>query len=579
MKRGKNSKRTLGWISTVAGASKWLVACLVVLQSLLSLTGVFFAFALRAAVNAAVAGNRRGFFGCLALLGGMLGLQILLQALNRMLNEATHASVENRFKSRLFSSLLTGDYARVTATHSGEWMNRLTSDTVAVANGATQIVPGLLGMLVRLTGALAALVWLERRFLVILVPGGAVTLLLTYAFRRVLKRLHKRIQEADGALRVFLQERLESLLIVRAFDREAPSLTQADGLMEGHRAARLRRARFSGLCGMGLSGVMNGAYLLGIGFCGLGILAGSMSYGDLMAIMQLIGQVQSPFANITGYLPKLYAMLASAERLMEAEQYARDSERRLTHAQTLDFYRSEFVSLRMEHACFAYQPPVQAGGGQSPAPVVLEDVELEIKKGEYVVFTGPSGCGKSTVLKLLMCLYPLDSGERILNTTRGRQALTPAFRSLFAYVPQGNQLLSGSIREIIAFGDEERARDDAAIREALSIACADEFVMALEHGLDTVLGERGTGLSEGQMQRIAIARAVFSGRPILMLDEATSALDETTAARMLANLRRMTDKTVILVTHRADQAAAFDKELSFSRDGIGMKSGSGEGGQ
>ena len=185
-----------------------------------------------------------------------------------------------------------------------------------------------------------------------------------------------------------------------------------------------------------------------------------------------------------------------------------------------------------------------------------------------MVFTGPSGCGKSTLLKLLMCLYPLDSGQRFLSTKTGNQPLTPAWKSLFAYVPQGNQLLSGSIRSIVAFGDEDRAQDGNAIYNALKIACADDFVRRLENGLDTVLGERGAGLSEGQMQRIAIARAVYSNHPILLLDEATSALDEATALRLLNNLRKMTDKTVILVTHRMNQAGFFDAELAFSKDGI-----------
>lgn len=568
-------KHTLQWLSAVTGRAKALVGLLVVVQTMLSVSSIAFAFVLRRIINMAVDGVQGGFWASLALLVGILLGQIMLSAASRFLSEYTSATVENRFKQRLFSALLTGDYASVTAVHSGEWMNRLTSDTTIIAGGVTQIVPGLIGMLVRLFGALAAILWLEPRFFWVLVPGGAAMLALTYGFRKILKRLHKNIQEADGTLRVFLQERLESLLIVRTFAKEQQTAAQADNLMEQHKAARMKRSNFSNLCNIGFAGAMNGAYLLGIGFCGYGILTGTMSYGNLMAIMQLVGQVQSPFANLTGYLPRYYAMLASAERLMEAEAFAPDSEHPLAEEETLEFYRAKLTALRLEHASFTYQPPVRAEEEQPPMPVVLKDIDLTIRKGEYIAFTGPSGCGKSTVLKLLMCLYPLDAGSRTLETTCGTQPLTAAWRSLFAYVPQGNQLLSGTIRDIVSFGDPCKAQDDTGILRALRIACAEDFVQKLEKGLDTTLGEHGQGLSEGQMQRIAIARAVFSEHPILMLDEATSALDEATAQQLLENLRRMTDKTVLMVTHRADQTGFFDRELSFSKDGIRQKSKTG----
>ena len=519
----------------------------------------------------AVQGASSGFRWAFVLLAGVIAAQIALGAVSRFLSEYTTTTVENRFKQRLFSALLTRNYAAVIAVHSGEWMNRLTSDTTIIAGCVTQIVPGLIGMLVRLFGALAAILWLEPRFFWVLMPGGMAMLVLTYGFRKILKRLHKNIQEADGTLRVFLQERLESLLIVRTFAKEQQTAAQASDLMEQHKAARMKRSNFSNLCNIGFAGAMNGAYLLGIGFCGYGILTGTMSYGNLMAIMQLVGQVQNPFANITGYLPRYYAMLASAERLMEVEAFAPDSEHTLEEENVLEFYRTKLTALRLEHASFTYQPPVRTEEEQPPMPVVLKDIDLTIRKGEYIAFTGPSGCGKSTVLKLLMCLYPLDVGSCTLETTSGTQLLTASWRSLFAYVPQGNQLLSGTIRDIISFGDLRKAQDDAGILRALRIACAEDFVQKLEKGLDTMLGEHGQGLSEGQMQRIAIARAVFSEHPILMLDEATSALDEATARQLLENLRRMTDKTVLLVTHRPNQTEFFDRVLSFSKDGIRQK--------
>ena len=256
-------------------------------------------------------------------------------------------------------------------------------------------------------------------------------------------------------------------------------------------------------------------------------------------------------------------MIASAERLMEAESFPDDGGQTRTREQIQRLYEEELESLGLEKASFTYRPPMREEG-ERPMSVVLEDLSLQIRKGEYVAFTGHSGSGKSTVLKLLMSIYPLDSGERYLETGAGRTELDASWRGLFAYVPQGNELLSGSIREILAFGDREKMHRDEELWTALRIACAEDFVSALDRGLDSELGESGAGLSEGQMQRIAIARAVFSARPVLLLDEATSSLDADTEKQVLENLRSMTDRTVLIVTHRPAALAICDKEIQLA---------------
>ena len=231
---------------------------------------------------------------------------------------------------------------------------------------------------------------------------------------------------------------------------------------------------------------------------------------------------------------------------------------------------------------------------------VLNDFNLEIPKGAFIALTGRSGCGKSTLVKILMCLYDPDEGERVLckkctdsegvnaevstaaNTasqvstaSEGNAAsqgtsfipLTASHRNLFAYVPQGNVLMNGTIREVVSFAEPEAAGDDDRLRRALLIACADGFA----GDLDMVLGERGAGLSEGQMQRIAIARAVFSEAPILLLDEATSALDEATEKKLLENLRNLTEKTVVIVTHRKAVMEICDRIIDMEPKNNGME--------
>lgn len=568
MKQDKNIGPTLLWMCSVAGKTKLYICVLLIIQTILGISSVIYAMLLREIVNNAVMGDRNGFFTAIAVFTVLVVFQILLRAVNRFFEESTRSTVENRFKNRLFSTLLTGDYASVTKIHSGEWMNRLTSDTVVAADGMVQILPGVIGMSVKIAGALTAILWLEPKFLWILIPGGIILVYFSYAFRKILKKLHKKIQETDGCLRIFLSERLESLMIVKTFQQEKQTEEKVVDLMANHKAARMRRNYFSNICNIGFGAAVNSAYVLGAVFCGYGILAGTMGYGNFMAILQLISQIQNPFANITGYLPKYYAMLASAERLMEAEQFAKDVKDSAAMQDQKVFYTECFCGLEMKNVTFTYQPVVQSNSKFPVTPQVLSGMCLEIRKGEYVALTGLSGCGKSTVLKLLMCLYPLDSGYCYILTHMGKIPLTSSWRGLFAYVPQGNQLLSGTIREIVTFGDTDKMKHEDRIHWALTIACAEKFVMELENGLDTFLGEHGTGLSEGQMQRIAIARAVFSDHPILLLDEATSSLDEMTEIKLLDNLRMMTDKTVLLVTHRLAALKICDKQIDFGKNEV-----------
>lgn len=565
-----SSRPTLVWISRVAGKKKIYIGSLLFLQIILGMSGVWYAVILKDMIDQAVGKNHRGFFTGLAVFAGLAISQTLLRAINRLLTEHAKASMENRFKERLFCLLLSYDYGTVSAVHSGEWMNRMTSDTVVVGDSLAQIVPGVGGMLAKMVGALAMIVILVPIFAYVLIPGGILLIVLTYLFRKKLKELHKCVQEADGALRVFLQETLGSMLVVRAFVKEDQTLRAATEKMENHKLARMKRNKLSNMANVGFSSIMQGAYVLGAGICGYGILMGTMSYGTLMAILQLIGQVQSPFANITSYLPRYYTMLASAERLMEVEAYPLATgnihEGVKAQGEIQRFYENDFRELSLEGAYFTYQPPVE--DAQSPMPVVLEDVNLTIKKGEYLALTGPSGCGKSTILKLLMCLYPLDQGTISLNK---QMPLNASYRRLFAYVPQGNHLMSGTIGQIVAFLDGVGRDEEDRIWKALHIACAKDFVKDLTLGLDTLLGEGGLGLSEGQMQRIAIARALYSDSPILMLDEATSGLDEEIEKQLLTNLRAMTDKTVLIVTHRSAVLAICDKEIMFAQGKVGVR--------
>lgn len=560
--------KTTVWLGKAVGRHKRNLIVLMLLQTAINGGAVFYALFMKNIIDCAVEKNRQGFFTAVFLFAALIVTQLLLRGLLRLVSEVTRSSLENTLKRKHFDSLLTKDYAQVTAVHSEEWMNRMTSDTTVCANALTDILPGVLGMVVRLGGALLMIFMLQPLLAYIMLPCGILFLFITMIFRRYLKSFHKQMQEKDGALRVYLQERVSSMLILRTFGAEENAMEGAEKRMAEHKRARMRKALLSNLCNIGFSAAMNGMYLMGMGYCGYGILNGFVSYGTLTAILQLIGQLQAPLSGISGFVPQYFSMLASAERLMEVESYKdADTSAVKSMEETMRLYGERLKSVVFREVSFSYGRDKEQISVNSSDSHVLRSVNLSIAKGDYIAFTGLSGCGKSTLLKLLMGIYEPTAGNICMETHDGESLSVRQWRKLFAYVPQGNYLMGGTIREVITFGREEKgntlqSQASVTVEQALELACA-EFVFDLPRGVETLLGEKGAGLSEGQMQRIAIARAIYADSPILILDEATSALDEQTEGRFLKKMKELTDKTVLIVTHRAAALDICNKQFDF----------------
>ena len=511
----------VSWMIRVLGSRLWMVAALAGLEVVIAGGGVYTAWVMHDLVIAAVGGASDALRLSVVVFAGVSAALIALQALYRFLQERARTMFQNILRLRFLVKVLHAELSSVQAVHTGEWMSRLTDDARIVASGATTVGPSAAGMLAQLVGSLALLAIMVPQIAWMLIPAGIVFAGFTLGFRRVLKRLHKRIRETDGCARSHLIECLNSLLVVKSFQREDFAERCAAALLEDHRAACMRRNRFSNLCNVGFGLAMRGAYLVAAAYCAYGILEGSVSYGTFVAALQLVGQVQGPLANISGCVPRYFAMTASAECLMDVEALPYDGVADSEEGPAADTTGFAGLELRGVSCRYGSEAPNAASSG----PRAIRCPDMSIGRGEFVAFTGPSGCGKSTTLKAMMAFCPCETGEcSVLLGDGSRQPLTARWRSLFSYVPQGNHLMGGTVREAVAFGDTKGASCDSRLRDALHVACAD-FVREMPEGLDSQLGESGGGLSEGQVQRLAIARAVFSNRPVLLLDEATCSLD------------------------------------------------------
>lgn len=533
-------KHTLKWLHERAKGQMLVIFLLALMRSTLTVLGVVFALTSRYVVDAAVAHDIAVLsLGALKLLLIILA-QILIKLVGQGIETSVTAKLNIRIRSHLFSAILRRDYSAQSAYHSGDLMTRIDNDSAIVSSGIISLIPSVIALIVGLSYALFSLMRLDINFAFIFLLGGVILLLAISAFRGVMKKLHKNVQEAEGRVRSFYQESIGSLLMIKVFGIENTVEQKGDALQADNYKAQMKRRNLSIFASSSLGFIFSIGSLYALIHSAYRLYLGTITFGTLTAIIQLVNQIQSPFAGLSGIMPQYYAILASAERIIEIESLPEEK----TTLKPLDPKNDyeAFEAIRFENISFDY--------GKTK---VLENASLTVNKGDFAVIGGISGIGKSTLIKLLLGVISPQSGDILLKIAGKDIPVGKHSRPLFSYVPQGNLLLSGTIRDAVSLVRPDVSDED--IMKAAEISCAAEFINNLPNGLDTYIGEKGFGLSEGQIQRLAIMRALLKDAPIILLDEATSALDEATEAKLLENIKALQSKTCIIISHKP---AAFD---------------------
>ncbi len=488
--------------------------------------------------------NRIIFFAIIILL--VITGRLIVRVLTQSLNIKVQARLEMDMRNRLFTSILCKKYDDINVYHSGELMNRITSDIKIISDGITSIIPDMLYYITQFVSAFIVLVIFDWKFTMLFIFAGIVVSAITLLFRGKLKTLHKEVQQTDGKVRSFFQEAIESILVVKTFGVEEAFGKKGYELQKINYNAKMKRRHVSIMANAGFSFIFNSGYLFALVWCAFKVCTSAMTYGTLTAVLQLISQIQTPFVNVTRVVPQYYAILASAERVIEIEEIPEENIKEIINA---DKFYNEFETAKFENIQFDY-------GRES----VLEEGNASLNKGDFVAIRGISGIGKSTLMKMLLGVFKPQNGTIRLYKKNGDYIEAgPDTRSLFSYVPQGNYLFSGTLRENILLINPNASESE--INEALKISDIYDFVEKLPDGLDTIIGEKGLGISEGQAQRLAIARALLSKAPILLLDEATSALDARTEENVLNNIKSLNQKTCIIITHKNAALKVCNKEF------------------
>ena len=541
MRNKENNGRALKWIYCRIRRYIPLTAAVSVVSALSALSFVALALITKRVMDIATGDTSGSLLKSGILLFAVIAIQVLLSAAQSILNAYSNGKQTIAFRNYLFGVLCRKKYADISAYHSGDILNRFTSDIDTVVTSSVNIIPNVVSIATKIVAGIGTMLFMNPYIAAAVLLCGVTFPAIGRAINKRYKYMHKECQRTEGRTRAFLQECFENIVVIKTFISEAPFIKKLDSYMDDNFRLKIKRTSISVIANISLYALFTAGYYAVLLWGAGGLSGGTLTYGTLMAFLQLISQLRAPLQNVSGILPQYYSALASAERLMELEGAA--DEPFPAAAERLEKIKKDFRTLEIKNLFFGY-------AGES----VLRDFSLCAKRGNITAITGESGSGKSTLFKLILGLYEPQSGSITVN---GEIPLDASLRGLFAYVPQGNMVLSGTVRENITMNN--RTVTDEQIERAARAAEIYDYITSLPDGFETHLAERGAGLSEGQIQRISIARALLTNAPILLLDEATSALDEETETRVLANIKSMTDKTVLFITHRNTSLKVCDR--------------------
>lgn len=507
------------------GGRIFLLCALMLVQSVLHV-GV--AFLSRFVIDAALEGK-----GKLLLWGGLLvGDIVVLVAIHTLLSWFAGSTMDTmvvRLRSRLLRSAVYSRDVRLQQFHSGQLLSRGMEDVVAVCDGAINALPNLVGQVSSLIAAFGAVMLISPGVALIMVVAAGCIVAVTAVLRPVLKKHHRLVRQADEKVMAGISEDLQQLELLQSLQVQEEAVRRFDTVQDDSLAVRKKRRVWS----VGVGSITNICMLTGSGVLllwgAVQVAAGIITYGALTSMLQLFNLFRGPVLGLSSLWTRFAGVEVAAERLQEITQIPELS------APVTGVTPKTVV---FENVTFCYP------GEESP---VLEHYSGEFLLDQWVCLTGVSGKGKTTLFKLMLALYEPNEGRVYIRTEEGEIPCTEATRSLFAYVPQDYALFSGTVQENMLLVGQP---DKETLHKALKIAQAG-FVFDMPAGLQTQVRENNTGLSKGQLQRLAIARAILMDRPVLLLDECTSALDAETESAVLQGLYAL-GKKAILVTHRPE---------------------------
>ena len=473
-------------------------------------------------------------------------LQILFRLWDIKMRRMTEVKLGNSIRYNVFSRLLYSRWQELSTVHSGDMLTRIIKDTDDIVNMIVTSFPLSIAAVTQFAGALVILFILDPMLALILGIGIPLLALFARMYYSKMRKYTIEVKENESMITSMVEESLMKQIVIRTFERQEDELNRLEKLQTDLHGSVEKRTKVSVFANLIMGATFNGGYITAFIWSAYGLAAKNITFGTVTAYLQLVNRIQRPLFDLIRLLPSIVAAKTAIERLVFLTAFEMESNEE-------KILLEGSVTLKLNNVSFAYS---------NESKPLFTDFSMEVKPGTMVAVMGETGVGKTTLLRLLLALIKPKSGNISIEDETQIIEVSERTRSNFVYVPQGNSLFSGTIRENLLLGNSEAEEND--LRKVLNIATAN-FVYDLPDGLNTKLGENGAGLSEGQAQRIAIARSLLRPGKILLLDEATSALDSETERSFLINLKKeIGNHTVIFITHQPEVARFCDYTYSLS---------------